>query len=175
MAQATPEAPAAPSIRDSRLDPRGLLKLILFVFVGALLIPVFLQYKHSREEAAKKDASQIVAVSAPRLPCPDAWTRQAQGIGDHRKEDVDHFDVEPTTPGCFSELIYEPSDWSRWEKMVISGKQDGSNCTIWFWLFGSDPVGPYSQNNLPEFPATVPRPWRVSTDCTIRYFQTATF
>jgi len=108
---------------------------------------------------------------APTLPCKDAWVRQQQKLGDHRNQNIDSFDIEPTPAGCFEEFNYAPSDWNRWEKMFIPG---GPDCQAWFWFFGQEhPIGPYGPNGLPDFPVSSPRPWRVSTNCTIKYFRTS--
>lgn len=174
MAPIPPTSQRAQPIRSSMSDPRRLLIILLFGIVGNLLLVAIVQIVY-RMEASSKVASvtnptQPVTVPTPTLPCLNSWKREAQHIGDHRNEETNYFDVGPTPPGCFSELIYAPSDWSRWSKMVVGGSPD---CLTWFWPFGDErPIGPFKPNELPEFPVTTPHPWRISTECTIKYFRT---
>lgn len=113
----------------------------------------------------------------------DAWERESQGIGDYRKVDTDHFDVDPTPISKVnglpegSEYIYHPDGWTDWGKEFIG--PDISKCAAWFNFYNSGKwLGPYDQNHLPEFtnpPAInwnypIPK-WRVATNCTLRYFQ----
>ncbi len=178
MAPTTP-APAPQTVRPTRngtSDPRKLLLLLFFGIVGNLFLIAIVQIVHRMEASARSasatnNVSQSAAAPTPTLPCQDAWQREAQGLGDHRDQTIDHFDVGPTPAGCFEEWIYVPSNWSRWGKTFFPG---GPDCQVWFWFFGSErPIGPYSPNDLPDFPVGPPTKWRISTNCTIRYFRTA--
>ncbi|GEM_PF-2114145 len=163
-----------PLPRRNRTNLHRALTFILAGVVAALLLMAFKDFTHRAEASAKNNATDnaphATVAPLPTLPCPDSWKREAQHIGDHRSDDISNFDVGPTPAGCFSELIYAPSDWNRWSKMVVGGKPD---CLTWFWPFGSErPIGPFKPNELPEFPVTAPHPWRISTECTIKYFRT---
>ena len=176
MAPTTP-APGTQTVPPSRSasDPRKLLYIMLFLVVGNLFLLAVIQVAHrvmaslNNQPATTSQPATVAAQQPPMLPCQDSWKREAQGIGDHRKEDITNFNVRPMEPGCLSGLIYAPSDWSRWSKMVVAGTPD---CLTWFQPFGSErPLGPFKPNELPEFPVTAPHPWRVSTECTLKYFQ----
>lgn len=127
----------------------------------------------------------LVKIPASMVPFvrQDAWSRESRGIGDHRKETISYFDVEPTPVSPindlpqWSEWIYTPDDWSNWGKEFRG--EDVSQCQAWFTFFNSGRwYGPFDQNHLPEFtnpPAiswSYPKTkWRVATNCTLRYFQ----
>ena len=170
----TTPAAATPRPRPNRTSLHKALTLILGGIVALLLLMALRDFKNRADASAKNSATNVpqsIAVPTPTLPCQDSWQREAQGLGDHRNQRIDYFDVEPTPAGCFEESIYAPSDWSRWGKMFFPG---GPDCQAWFWFFGSErPIGPYGPNDLPEFPVGPPTKWRISTNCTIRYFRTA--
>jgi hypothetical protein len=113
-------------------------------------------------------STTTISTPAPSAPCADSFVREAKGRGDHRDEILDYFDNSPT-PNCFSEWLYVPSEWHRWQQEFT----DGKDCQVWYWVFGSaQPVGPYYSYNLPDIPKGPPTKWRISTTCTLRTFQT---
>ena len=158
----TPTSSAIPTPPGSNKGS-GIGSLIVLACLIALAFVLF------RGVGPKLGPTLTSGAHATPLVCGDAWQRDSQKLGDHSQETTAYFDVAPTK-NCFGEWISIPP-WKAWGKQFtdINAAKDG--CLIWFQYWGRDRVfGPYGPNEIPEF-NDYPGKWRISTNCTLRYYQ----
>jgi hypothetical protein len=146
---------------------RGLFMSLCIVLIAGSAIR---SCSSSLQGTAPQGSTNLGAVTTPAPDiCADSSQRDSQGVGNHLNEHIEYFDVAPTSD-CFGEWIYIPSEWYQYR---ITFMHNTPECRASFWFFGHAPIGPFAQNSLPDHIVSDPTKWRVSTNCTVRYFRTS--